>query len=344
MESTQINTKEIVIHNIIASMGSILEAVQLQALENAIRQNLQGLLLEKECTQLSTWRDDNSHVIKVFLASKKLEGCKEGTLVQYKTTARLFFEATQKNYRDVTKDDIKIFLARRMMQQLKETTIQNNHRNLSTFFSWLHSEGYIARNPVGKGGIKVSEIENIHLTPEEEVLVRDIPKTIKEAAVIDFLLSTGVRVGELAAMNRTDIDWGNSTVTFQGEKGTRKYRTVILDARAKRHLRDYLQTRNDCNPALFVTDRRYNGAPKRMSDTGLENLTKGVGERAGLDKVLTVHVFRRTLATRLYDAGAPLDLIQELLGHRKAETTQRYIASSRGRLIRDASKYFSKAG
>lgn len=340
---TAINNKEIVIHNILASMGPILEMVQLQALESAIRQNLQGMTLEEECTQLSTWLDDNEHMIGVFLASKKLEGCKDVTLIQYKTTARLFFSVIQKNYRDVTKDDIKIFLARRM-RDVKPNTLLNTKRNLSSLFTWLHQEGYIAVNPVSKGGIKVDEIENIHLTPEEEVLVRDVPKTVKEAAVVDFLLSTGVRIGELEAMNRTDIDWNSSTVTFQGEKGNRRFRTVLLDARAKRHLRDYLQTRNDCNPALFVTDRCYNGMPKRMGKAGLEKLTKGVGERAGIEKKLTVHVFRRTLATRLADAGAPLELIQELLGHRKAETTQRYVAKSRNRVIRDASRYFSKAG
>lgn len=340
---TTVTNKEMVIHNILAAMGPILETIQLQALENAIRQNMQGLTLEEECTQLSTWLDDNAHVVSIFLASKKLEGCKKDTLIQYKTTARLFFSVIQKNYRDVTKDDIKIFMARRM-QNVKQSTLLNTKRNLSSLFTWLHQEGYIAINPVGKGGIKVDEIENIHLTPEEEVLVRDVPKTVKEAAVIDFLLSTGVRVGELREMNRTDIDWGNNTVTFQGEKGSRRFRTVMLDARAKRHLRDYLQMRNDCNPALFVTDRLYNGAPKRMGDAGLEKLTKGVGERAGLEKALTVHVFRRTLATRLADAGAPLELIQELLGHRKAETTQRYIARSSSRVIRDASRYFSKAG
>lgn len=215
---TAINNKEIVIHNILAAMGPILETIQMQALENAIRQNMQGMTLEEECTQLSTWLDDNEHMIGVFLASKKLEGCKDVTLIQYKTTARLFFSVIQKNYRDVTKDDIKIFLARRM-RDVKPNTLLNTKRNLSSLFTWLHQEGYIAVNPVSKGGIKVDEIENIHLTPEEEVLVRDVPKTVKEAAVVDFLLSTGVRIGELEAMNRTDIDWNSSTVTFQGEKG-----------------------------------------------------------------------------------------------------------------------------
>lgn len=116
-----------------------------------------------------------------------------------------------------------------------------------------------------------------------------------------------------------------------------------LDVRAKRHLMDYLNERTDTDPALFVTDRRYNGAPKRMSKHGLESVTKAVGKRAGLNKNLTVHVFRRTFATRLADAGCPLEVIQELMGHVKPETTQRYIAKSQARVVQSAARYFNAA-
>lgn len=339
---TAISNKEIVIHNILASMGPILEAIQLQALENAIRQNLKGLCLEEECTQLSTWLDDNEHMIRVFLASKKLEGCKGKSLEQYRITAQQFFGYIQKNFRDVTKDDVKIFLAFRM-RDVKPNTLRNSRLNLSTFFGWLHAEGYISSNPVPRGGMRMPEIENIHLTAEEEVLVRDACVTAKEAAMIDFLLSTGVRVGELEAMDISDIDFNHGTVTFQGEKGSRRFRTVILDAASKRHLEDYISTRTDCNPALFVTDRTYNGYPKRMARDGIEKLCKNVGKRAGLQKSLTVHVFRRTFATRLANQGCPLETIQALMGHVKAETTQRYIARSQERVVQAASKYFKAA-
>lgn len=342
MENNAINRKEVVIHNVLAAMGTEMECVQLQMLENALRESLKGLTLGEECTALSTELDDNEKMVSIFLASKKLEGLKHLTLVQYRTTAYQLFDYIQKNYRDISKNDIKIYLAWRM-QNVKLTTLQNTKSNLSSFFGWLHREGYISSNPVPDGAIKVPELENIHLTPDEEVKVRDVPKTLKEAAVVDFLLSTGVRIGELEAMNIQDIDFGAGTCTFQGEKGSRSYRTVILDAAAQQHLIAYLNTRKDCNPALFVTDRDYNGVPKRMGKAGLEKITKTVGERAGLQKRLTVHVFRRTLATRLADHGCPLEVIQQLLGHKKAETTQRYIAQSKARIVNHATKYFNKA-
>lgn len=342
MGEAAICNKDIVINNIIAAMGNVLNTVQLQTMENAIRKSLYGLKLEEECTDLAVHLDDNEKVMRTFLASKKLEGCKVKTLVQYQCTANMFFRTIQKNYRDVTKDDIKVFLAYRM-QKVKPNTLLNTKRNLSSLFSWMHSEGYISTNPVQKGGMRIEEIANVHLTAEEEVAVRDVHKAVKEEAIIDFLLSTGVRVGELESMDIKDVDFARSTVTFRGEKGECRFRTVILDAAAKKHLIEYLKTRTDNNPALFVTDRCYNGYPKRMSKHGIETVTKSIGKRAGLDKTLTVHVFRRTLATRLADAGCPLETIQELLGHKKAETTQRYIARSQQRVVQAASRYFNNA-
>ncbi len=342
METKNISNKDIVIDNIIAAMGQALDTDQLRMLERVIRQNLYGLKIEEECTELIVRPDENEKMWERFAAKKKLRGCKPKTLEQYRCTVRQFFTQIPKSYKDITKDDIEVYLAWRM-QHVKSSTALNTKRNLSSFFTFLHSSGYIAINPVEEGGMYVDEIENIHLTPEEEVLVRDVPKTLKEAAIVDFLLSTGVRVGELAAMNINDVDFARGTVTFQGEKGNRRYRTVLLDAAAKRHLIDYLNTRKDCNPALFVTDRCYNGFPRRMSNYGVEAVTKSVGRRAGLEKTLTVHVFRRTLATRLADAGCPLETIQELLGHKKAETTQRYIARSQHRVVQAAARYFNNA-
>lgn len=337
-----IDRREMVIHNILAAMGDTLDGSQMRTLENAVRMGLKGLQLEEECTQVSTALDDNNHIVNVFLASKKLEGCKDKTLEQYRLTARQFFEKVQKNFRDVGKNDVKLYLAYRM-SQVNPTTLQNSKRNLSTFFGWLHAEGYIQINPVGRGGMRVPEPKGACLTAEEEVLVRDAAVGMKEAAMIDFLLSTGVRVGELVAMDIMDLDLARGTARFRGEKGSRKYRTVLLDAPAKRHVADYLDSRSDCNPALFVTDRMYGGHPKRMCREAVEKLCKDVGKRAGIAKPLTVHVFRRTFATRLADQGCPLETIQALMGHCQAGTTQRYIAQSDSRVVQAAAKYIHAA-
>ena len=277
----------------------------------------------------------------MFLASKKLIGCKDGSLEQYALSIKQFFGTINKNYRDVTKDDIKYFLAIRS-GEVAHNTLANIRSNLSSFFTFLHDEGYIAINPIKTVEIRRIDTANIYLTVDEEVAVRDVRKSLRDEALVDFLFSTGVRVGELAAMDISNVDFAAGTVTFRGEKSDR-FRTVILDARAKKHLMAYLDSRTDNNPALFVSERLYNGRPRRLKKDAIENITKAIGVAAGLRKVLTVHVFRRTLATRLADKGCPLDVIQEILGHRSPLTTKRYIAQNQARIRRQVVQYMDAA-
>ena len=162
MENTNINltNKEIVIQNIITAMSVALEVVQLQALDNVLRDKLHGLTIEEECTQLSTWADDNNYILKVFHANKKLEGCKDNTLYQYKNSVKQLFEFTNKNYHDITKDDIKYFMAIRSQQVKHWNTLVNIKHNLSSFFGFLNDEGYITKNPTkGLKGIKNTRLK-----------------------------------------------------------------------------------------------------------------------------------------------------------------------------------------
>lgn len=144
--TTNLTNKEIVIQSIVTAMSVILNTVQLQALDNVLREKLHGLRIEEECTQLSTWNDDNDYMVKVFYANKKLEGCKDNTLEQYMLSARQLFEFTNKNYRDITKEDLKYYMAVRS-QKVKRNTLVNTKHNLSSFFTFLHDEGYITINP-----------------------------------------------------------------------------------------------------------------------------------------------------------------------------------------------------
>lgn len=333
---------EFIIKSVVTKMSDMLESKQLQALDLTMRESMKGYTLQKEETALSTWLDDNEQVLKSFLATKKLEGCKDGTLKQYQLTVRQFYDVIRKNYREITRNDVKVFLAYRM-RTVNENTLSSNARNLSSYFTWLHEEGMITSNPAKIKGIRAQEIENIHLTVDEEIMVRDVPKSLRDAAIIDFCLSTGVRVGELVSLDISDVNFQNNTVTFRGEKGNRRFRTVIMDARARKRLMAYLESRNDNHPALFVSYRKYDGQPRRLAKGGVEEITKSIGARAGLNKVLTVHVFRRTLATRLADKGCSMETIQEILGHKSPVTTQRYIAKSKTRAVREVSRFLEVA-
>lgn len=334
MMDAAMDVRENVINDIIRAMAPVVEIIQLQMLEGAVRGALHGLKLEKECTELSTELDDTRYVLECFLANKKLEGCVDDTLDQYQRTAQRFFIMLGKGYKHITKDDVKYYLSIRS-QQVVPNTLVNEKRNLSSLFSWLHDEGMIERNPVKQiKGIRGEDVEFIYFSVEEEIAIRDVQCSVRDKAIIAFLLSTGVRVGEVAAMNRINVDLAKGTVTFRGEKSRKgKFRTVFLDTRAKKYLAEYLASRKDNHPALFVTERYYNGHPKRIRNAGYEIITHRICEKAGILKEKgTVHTFRRTFATRLADRGCPLEIIQELMGHSDSGTTSRhYVAKSRKR-------------
>lgn len=132
-------------------------------------------------------------------------------------------------------------------------------------------------------------------------------------------------------MDRNNVDLLNASVTFRGEKGrTGRVRTVYLDAWARWYLGQYLKARNDENPALFVSERIYDGKPRRLGNAAIEKITKGITARAGVDKVGTVHVFRRTFATRCVERGMAIEVVQELMGHADPATTLKYYVAKAG--------------
>lgn len=331
--------KEEIIGGIIISMQQYLEVEQLQKLDNVLSMQLHGITFQEECTELSTEVDDNLFMMNLFEANKKLEGCKEGTVNQYLREVRKFLFTCNKNYKNVTKEDLKAYLGKYSMH-VKPNTVVNAKKYLSSFFSWLHDEGYIAKNPMrGVKGIKAVEVPNKHLSLEEEVAVRDVPKTLRDQAIIDFMLSTGLRVGEIEALRRNNVDFIHGSCTFIGEKNG-KERTVYLDVRAKKHLIEYLMSRDDNCDALFVSKKKYRNEfgvyeKKDISKAALEKIAKDTATKAGItDKICTVHVYRKTFATRLAENGCALEIIQTLLGHSSANVTSKHYVAKTERRVR----------
>ena len=125
-------------------------------------------------------------------------------------------------------------------------------------------------------------------------------------------------MGEMVPLNRDDIDFSERECVVFG-KGD-KERIVYFDARAKLHLQEYLNSRTDDNPALFVTLR----APhERIQIGGVEHRLREIGKRLNISKVHP-HKFRRTLATMAIDKGMPIEQLQRLLGHQRIDTTLKY--------------------
>jgi len=156
---------------------------------------------------------------------------------------------------------------------------------------------------------------------------------IRDLAMIDLLASTGMRVGELVGLNREDINFYERECVVFG-KGNSE-RIVYFDARTKIHLINYLDSRTDDNPALFVS---LSSPHDRLLIGGVETRLRQLGEKADLNKVHP-HKFRRTLATRAIDKGMPIEQVQHLLGHVKIDTTMHYAMVNQANVKNSRRKY-----
>lgn len=264
--------------------------------------------------------DDNRHLVSVFLAAKRVEGCSEKTVRYYDSTIRNVLTAVCKDIKQITTDDLRMYLDDYQKRSgASKVTIDNIRRILSSFFSWLEDEDYIVKSPVRRIH-KVKTCKTVKETYSDEALelMRDNSECIRDLAIIDILASTGMRVGELVRLNRADIDFENRECIVLG-KGN-KQRKVYFDARTKIHLQSYLRIRTDDNEALFVSLQR---PFDRLQISGVEIRLRELGRKLEINKVHP-HKFRRTLATMAIDKGMPIEQVQQLLGHQSVDTTLQY--------------------
>jgi integrase/recombinase XerD len=141
-----------------------------------------------------------------------------------------------------------------------------------------------------------------------------------EKALFEFMFSTGCRIGEIVSLDRNSINWSNRSVIVRG-KGD-KEREVYFNIRCDIWLKRYLDQRHDSDPALFVTER----FPHRMSIAQMRYIIKRISSRARINKSIYPHQLRHSYATHLLNNGAPLEVIQSLLGHEKPLLKDSYLA------------------
>lgn len=263
---------------------------------------------------------DNNKLLTSFLSAKQVEGRSEKTLIYYKSTLEKMLEKINKQVYNITTDDIRKYLYEHKQEKnSSKITIDNIRRIFSSFFSWLEDEDYILKNPVRRiHRVKTGRVVKEVLTDENLEILRDQCKDIRDLALIEILISTGIRVGELVKLNIDDIDFYERECVVFG-KGESE-RIVYFDARTKIHLIEYLESRNDENPALFVSLNKPN---KRLGISGVETRLRELGKKCNIPKVHP-HKFRRTLATNAIDKGMPIEQVQKLLGHVQIDTTMQY--------------------
>ena len=301
-----------------------IEQLMQKKLDNCQLEQLHHVLLycmkDYDCYLNENHDEEDIDYTELFLAAKRIEGRSEKSLTYYKATIEKMLEDVGKEVRHITTEDLRCYLAEyQSKKNSSKVTIDNIRRILSSYFGWLEDEDYIVKSPVRRiHKVKTGKTVKETYTDEALELMRDSCTELRDLAMIDMLASTGMRVGEMVLLNQEDINFDERECIVFG-KGD-KERIVYFDARTKMHLKEYLDSRDDDNPALFVS---LTSPHNRMKIGGIEVRLRKIGNKLGIPKVHP-HKFRRTLATMAIDKGMPIEQLQQLLGHQRIDTTLQY--------------------
>jgi site-specific recombinase XerD len=313
------------------AMLSELDNHQMEKLRKVLQDHLRNMAVAEGGADTG----NDGDLLVSFIAAKRVEGCSNKSLRYYESTIQNMLSATGKQVKRITTDDLRQYLDEYQRDSgAGKVTIDNIRRVLSSFFSWLENEDYILKSPVRRiHKVKTGKMFKETYSDEILELMRDKCDSIRDLAMIDLLASTGMRVGELVKLNRDEIDFNNRECVVFG-KGS-KQRKVYFGARTKIHLQNYLDSRSDDNPALFVTLQKPHD---RLQISGVEIRLRELGKKLDIPKIHP-HKFRRTMATMAIDKGMPIEQVQQLLGHQNVDTTLQYAMVNQNNVKMSHKKY-----
>lgn len=349
--------KEELRDTILTGMQPFLNAPLMEILNQVVVQALFGLEVTESETLLATIDDTNQRIIAIYM-TKKAPKLSPKTVEYYMLTIRNFIEFVQKSLLDVSDMDVEFYLQSYARKGNQASTINNERRNLSAFFTWMRKSHLRSDNPVDSvEPYREMDKPIDHLTDGELEALRDACKvkvrnkvtdldeykeSLRDRALLEFLRSTAVRVSECVSVNVQDINWQSGELMVYGQKN-RTWRTVCLDDTAKYHLKKYIDSRNDKEPALFISSKSDH---KRLAKPGIESAIGRIAERSGLKRRVYPHLFRKTTATNMVKRGCPRELVAFYLGHKNGDArtlNKHYAATTPDQVLGAFRKYGAAA-
>lgn len=292
---------------------------QIAMISNVVTVTLADYEITERCTDLIPLDDINERLVKRYCACLVVDGKSEKTIYQYKRTLMRLSDTLKKPFTEMGAYDVRFFLAMELNRGLKQTSVENLRANISAFFQWMTDEEVIPKNPISKikPGKCPIEVKKPFSDIELDAL-RSACGTTRERAIVEMLISTGVRVSELAGMEVQDINTGTMAVHVVHGKGAKERMTYTTPV-ALKHLLAYLNERPEETTALFCNEKHG-----ILNPGGIRVILNRIADRAGVENVHP-HRFRRTFATKLAKRGMDIQEIQRLLGHNSLNTTMKYV-------------------
>lgn len=324
------------------SLCDSFEGEEINKIENKLYIALEGFRLERDSTAISVKVEGNNDwYIKKFLAIKIVNGCSKRTINYYKLILGNVFNRINKHVKTITTDDLRLYFACRDIQdKVSKTTQDNELRVLRSFWQTMTTEEIIDKDVTKKiNRIKTpKKVKKPFTEYEVEMLRKEVAKHLqgkKYLAIIDVLSSTGCRIGELVAMNRSDLEGNKIIIKGKGNKE----RYVYLNARALFSVNDYLNSREDAYDAMFIG---YNIVTREVTNRikagSVEDFIRRCGKHVGINNAHP-HRFRRTAATLALRRGMPIEQVGRMLGHEQLSTTQIYAKSDESDIARAHEMY-----
>lgn len=311
-----ITDKQLLVKEMEKALYDKLTAKDIDTVAAALTNQLTKYNLEREADDNNN--GDSQELIKVFLDAKRIAGCSEKTTKRYKYVIGRMLEGVKAPVRDITIYHLRSYLMAEKERGISESTLGGNRDVYNSFFGWLHREGLIAVNPCANlSPIRKKKDVKMPFSDVEIEKLKDACETLRDKAIVSFLLATGCRISEACGLNVEDVDLINMECTVLG-KGN-KERKVYLSPVSQLHLTAYLNERGDKTGPLFIGKFH-----ERLQPGGVRFMLNNVAERACVENVHP-HRFRRTLATNLIKRGMAIQEVARILGHEKLDTTMKYV-------------------
>ena len=325
-----IQAKQLFTADVQSEVGKFLTAVDTKKVTDVVTDKLADYeLIENDHEGIDS---DSLNYLGLFLDAKRVEGRSEKTVNRYSYIIERMLKEIGTPVSRISKYHIRSYLMGLKDHGLQDSSIEGVRACASSFFGWLWKEGLINSNPCANvGAIKCQKKIREPFSSIEIAQIKEGCETLRDKALIRFLLTTGCRISEVCSLNRDDVDFKELECNVLG-KGN-KERTVYIDSECALMLKKYLESRTDNSPALFE-----GRGTDRLTPHGARFALKLIEEKTGVTNIHP-HRFRRTLATNLINHGMPIQEVAFVLGHEKIDTTLRYVYMEKTNVKNSYRKY-----
>lgn len=309
-------------------LASRITAADMSTVLSILSDNLAAFSLE-QCSCADIQADD---LLEAYMSAMQIQGRSEKTLERYRYIIARMMRAVNVPTRQITVYHLRRYLADEKARGISDRTLEGTRQVFSAYFNWLQRECLIEANPTANlGAVKYQKKVKTVYSDVDIERMKFRCKSVRDRALIAFLLATGCRISEVTQLDRDDIDMVNLECTVLG-KGN-KQRVVYFDSVTAMLLKQYLAARTDDSPALFA-----GRGTARITPHGVRKMLNVLAADANVDHIHP-HKFRRTLATRLIAHGMAIQEVASILGHDKLDTTMQYVVLNKNEVAHSYRKY-----